>query len=534
MEDINKEEKEIIKKGRKKGEKKLFITVMKIVSIVILLFLQIGFMLLLYTTGKSIYTYARIVYDIIKLCAILYLLYRHDSSAYKISWILFITFMPVVGLIAFFLWGNSKLRKKKELEIRRVRVESEDMLGSSDKVLNEISKLDKFKANQVKYMESITGYPVHRNKGVEYFSIGEDFFDSLKKDLQKAKKYILMEFYIIAQGKLADEVFAILKNKVKEGVKVTIIVDSIGGLFKFPKELRDELEDAGIEIYVFNKISAILSAYINYRDHRKIIVVDGVCSYTGGVNLADEYANIIERYGHWKDVGIKVTGDASWNFAIMFLRTLEQISNKPVDYDWYKKIYKESIISWGLEMPKKGYVLPCADGPDNRKNPIESIYIQTVNYAKDYIYITTPYFVISEALLTALLNSARSGVDVRVILPHIPDKKIVQKVTRSYYEVLLEAGIRVYEYKPGFIHSKTFVADDNTAIVGTANLDFRSMHLNFECINWTYSTGEEISVKKDFEEMLNSCIEINLDEWKKRSIIKKIWEAILTAFSPML
>lgn len=534
MREVNKEDKSMIKKGKKKGEKKLFFTCLKITSVVLLIVIQLALMALLYTTGRGIYTYARVAYDIIKICAILYLIYRHDSSAYKISWILFITFMPVVGLITFFLWGNSKLRKKKELEIRRVRVETENMLKESDEIIEEIAKKDKFKANQAKYTTNITGYPIYRNKGVEYFSIGEEFFDSLKKDLLKAKKYILIEFYIIAQGKLADEVFDILKQKVKEGVKVQLIVDSLGALFRFPKKVRDELEEAGIQIYVFNKLSVILSGYINYRDHRKIVVIDGVCSYTGGVNLADEYANIIERFGHWKDVGIKVTGEASWSFALMFLRTLEEMPNTQVDYEWYKKIRDESIKTWNLEEKKEGYILPLADGPDNRKNPIESIYIQTINYAKDYIYITTPYFIISESLLTALLNSARSGVDVRIILPHIPDKKMVQRVTRSYYEVLLEAGIKVYEYKPGFIHSKTFVTDDDTAIVGTANLDFRSMHLNFECINWMYKTGAEIDVKQDFEEMLNSCIEIDLNEWKKRSIFKKIWEAILTAFAPMM
>ncbi|MDO4283256.1 MAG: cardiolipin synthase [Clostridia bacterium] len=534
MKEVNNEEKSIMKKNKKKGEKKRFVTILKIASVIILFLIQIAFMLLLYTTGKGIYKYARVVYEMIKIGAILYLLYRHDSSAYKISWILFITFMPVVGLIVFFLWGNSKLRKKKELEIRRVRVETENMLRDSDQISEEIAKFDKFKANQVKYTTNITGYPVYRNQGVQYFSIGEEFFQSLKKDLQKAEKYILVEFYIIAQGKLYDEIFEILKAKVREGVRVQLIVDSLGAMFRFPKNVREELEEEGIEIYVFNKLSAPLSGYINYRDHRKIVVIDGVCSYTGGVNLADEYANIIERFGHWKDVGIKITGEATWSFTLMFLRALEQMTEKEIDYEWYQKIGEESIKKWNLQEKKQGYVLPCADGPDNRKNPIESIYIQTINYAKDYIYITTPYFVISEALLTALLNSARSGVDVRIILPHIPDKKMVQRVTRSYYEVLLEAGIKVYEYKPGFIHSKTFVADDNTAIVGTANLDFRSMHLNFECINWMYQTGEEMKVKQDFEEMLKNCIEIDLNEWKKRSIFKKVWEAILTAFAPMM
>lgn len=530
---MDKEIKEQMKKGKKKGEKKLFITILKIVSVILIFLLQVVLMLALYTTGRGLYHYARIVYDCIKIGSILYLLYRHDSAAYKISWILFITFFPVVGLIAFMLWGNSKLRKKKELQFRRVRVETEEMLENSKEITEEILQKDHLTYNQINYMNKISGYPIHRNYGIEYFKIGEDFFESLKKDLKKAQKYILIEFYIVSQGKLSTEVFDILKQKVKEGVKVQMIVDSLGTLFTFPKKKREELEEAGIEIYVFNPISVVISGYINYRDHRKIVVIDGVCAYTGGVNLADEYANIIEKYGHWKDVGVKIKGDGSWNFALMFLRSLEQLTKQEIDYQWYKNIEENILKKWKLKEPK-GYVLPCADGPDNRKNPIESIYIQTINHAKDYIYITTPYFVISESLLNALLTSARSGVDVRVILPHIPDKKMVQKVTRSYYEVLLEAGIKVYEYRPGFIHSKTFVADDDTAIVGTANLDFRSMHLNFECINWMYETGEEKRVKEDFEEMLNSCMEIDLIEWKKRPFIKKAWEAVLTAFAPML
>ena len=215
----------------------------------------------------------------------------------------------------------------------------------------------------------------------------------------------------------------------------------------------------------------------------------------------------------------------------MTLRTIESIDKKRIDYEWYKKIAEEQTEDLSK---KDGYVLAYADGPDNRKNPIESVFIQTINYAKKYLYITTPYFIISEPILTALLNSARSGVDVRVILPHIPDKKMVQIVTRSYYEVLLEAGVKVYEYKPGFVHSKTFVADDDTAIIGTANLDFRSTHLNFECSLYTYKTGEELKVKQDFESMLDKCIEVNLEEIKNRPLLVKATEAFLSAFSPML
>lgn len=306
-----------------------------------------------------------------------------------------------------------------------------------------------------------------------------------------------------------------------------MILDSVGCIFRLPKDFKKQMADAGIELYMFNPFSIVINGYINYRDHRKVVVIDGKVAYTGGVNLADEYANIIERFGHWKDGGIRIKGRAVWSYTLIFLRDKEEISNMPANYELYQNKEEDKEKT-------EGYVLPCSDGPDNRKNPVENIFIQTINYAKDYVYLTTPYFVTSETLLTAILNAARSGIDVRVVTPHIPDKKIIQIVTRSYYEVLLEAGVKVYEYKPGFIHSKTLVSDDNTSIVGTANLDYRSMHLNFECINWSYMTGVEKDIKKDFEETIKNCIPITLDEWKVRPVTQKWLEAICSAFSPML
>lgn len=516
-----------IKNKKRKGEKNIFVTILKIIIVVLLFLIQIVGMLLLYTTAHAIYMYARVIYDIAKVITVLYIIYHHDSAAYKISWIIFIMFIPIVGILAYILWGRSKMRLKKELELRKVRVYSENLLQDSKNILEEIKNKDKYKYNQIEYMTKISGYPVYKNHGIEYFDVGEKFFDSLKKDLMKAERYILIEFFILERGKLWDEIYSILKKKAKDGVKIEIIIDSLGCFLKNTKNIKTELEEVGINVYKFNPFSPVINGYINYRNHRKIVVIDGKYGYTGGVNIADEYVNLISKFGHWKDVGIKIEGEAVWSFTIMFLRTLESITNRNVDYNWYKKSFKHL-------KSQPGYVLPLADGPDNRKSPIENTYIQTINYAKNYVYMTTPYFIISEQLLTAILNSARGGVDVRVIVPHIPDKKLVYFATRSYYEVLLEAGVKVYEYKPGFIHSKTFVADDNTSIVGTANLDFRSMHLNFEDIVWTYNTGEEEKIKQDFQRMLANCIEINLDDWKLRSHFTKMSEAIVAAFAPML
>ncbi|MDD3304236.1 MAG: cardiolipin synthase [Clostridia bacterium] len=513
-------------KPKKKGEKNIFVTIFKLVAIVVVLIIQIVIMLALYTTAQGLYTYARIVFDIAKIVVILYLLYHHDNSAYKVSWILFILFFPVMGLVAYLLWGNSKLRKKKELALRKIRVQSEDLLRDSENVAKEILSIDEYKYKQIQYISKVTGFPVYKNQGLEYFEIGEKFFERLKQDLQKAEKYILLEFYILSKGKLWDEIFAILKEKANQGVKVELILDSLGCLFRLPKDFKRQMEEAGIELYMFNPFSVMLSGYINYRDHRKIVVIDGKIGYTGGVNIADEYVNVIEKYGHWKDGGIKIQGNCVWSYALIFLRDKEEISKVPADYDAYK------VVDTGFN-ESNGYVLPCSDGPDNRKNPFENTFIQTINYAKKYVYLTTPYFITSETLLNSILNAARSGVDVRLVTPHIPDKKIVQIVTRSYYEVLLEAGVKVYEYKPGFIHAKTLVSDDDTSIIGTANLDYRSMHLNFECINFSYMTGEELRIKEDFEHTIKNCIPISLEEWKLRPITQKWLEAICSAFSPM-
>ena len=320
-------------KIKKKGEKSTIVTIFKVAAVLLLFAIQVVVMLLLYSTWKGIYNYSRIVFDIVKVITILYLLYRHDSAAYKISWILFIMFFPVVGVIAYILWGNSKLKRKRKDEINKVQIETKDMLKDSDSILNE---LEPHKANLVNYANKITGYPIYKNEGVEFFEIGEKFFDSLKKDIVNAKRYILIEFFIFSKGKLWDEIFDILKKKSAEGVRVEIIFDSLGSLFKMPKDYKEQLDNAGIKYYKFNPFTIFINGYINYRDHRKIIAIDGKVAYTGGVNLADEYANIIERFGHWKDGGIKVIGKATWSFVLMFLRQKEQINKKNVVYLWYE------------------------------------------------------------------------------------------------------------------------------------------------------------------------------------------------------
>lgn len=520
-----------LKRHVRKSENVLLRSLFKLIFIFVALALQIGVFIFLFRATGSIYTSKYFIYNTIRIIAVIYILAKHDSALYKLAWILFIMFMPVLGICVFILWGNSRLRRQKQIDIKEIENNTNYLLDNSFKIDEEIKGKDKHVFNMLRYIQNITSYPICGNVSSKYYDLGDKVFVDLKKDLLNAKDYIFMEFYIIDKGQIANEIFYILKKKAKEGLDVKLIYDSYGCLTKFTKKMKNDLKSAGVEIYSFNPPSILINSYFNNRLHRKIVSIDGKISYTGGFNLADEYANIKEKYGHWKDAGIRFEGDISWDFTLMFLRDLELITkNVKIDYDKYKNI---SIKEKNNSEPK-GIAVAMSDGPNNRKNPVEAVYMNIINTATDYVYITTPYFAISEQMLTSLLNAARSGVDIRIILPHIPDKKIVQMSTRSYYEVLLSAGIKVYEYKPGFIHSKTFVSDDKIGIVGSANMDYRSMNLNYECISLVYDTGTEKDIKQDFLNMINnSCIEVKLKDWIKRSIFSKIIESILTTFSTM-
>lgn len=519
------------KNSNLKGENNIIITTLKGIVVILLIFIQILEIWLVYTTTTHIYNYATLVFYCIKFLIVIYILYKHSQTAYKLSWVLFITFLPVAGIVVYLLWGNSELRKKKEKSLNDIEQKTMKYLENPN-VEQQLLDIDKTRYLESKFITNVTGYPLYENEGVKYYPSGESFFDDVKEDLKKANKFIIIEFYLISKGKMWDEIFEVLRQKAEAGVKINIIVDSFGSLQRKPKNFVNEMKKYGIEVTLFNPFTTFTNGYFNYRDHRKIIVIDGVIAYTCGMNLADEYVNILERYGHWKDCGIKIIGKPVLNYLIMVLRTLQGCVKYDIDFKWYKDV--RDVCLNIIPVEKIGYIVSYSDGPNNKKNPSENVYIQMINFAKNYVYITTPYFIIDELTLTALLNSARSGVDVRIIFPHIPDKKVVNMITKSFYEVILEAGIKVYEYKPGFIHSKSFISDDDLAIVGSANLDFRSFHMNFESATWMYKTGEEIKIKKDFLNTLKECEQIDYKVWKKRNIFVKIIEAILSAFAPMM
>jgi len=527
---MNKREK-MLSKNVRRSESGFLRTIWKSLVVLVLLIIQIIIFQITYKTTGSLYTNSFYIYNIIRIFSVGFIITRHDSALYKLGWVLIIMFLPILGITIYLLWGYSRLAAKKRIEIKEIENKTNYLLDDSFKIDEEVKNKNKNVYNILKYIKNITSYPAYESLDAKYYDLGDKVFTDLIKDLKEAKSYIFLEFYIVDIGKLTDNIFKILEDKAKSGVEVKFIYDAYGCISKFKREKMKELKNAGVQLYAFNPLSILFNSYLNNRMHRKIAVIDGKVSYTGGFNLADEYANIKEKYGHWKDAGIRLEGKISWSFALMFLRDLQLIDKKlKIDWDKYKKI----SMNQNFEDKQKGVCVALSDGPNNRKNPIEAIYMQIINTAVDYVYITTPYFAISEQMLACILNSARSGVDVRIILPHIPDKRIVQMSTRSYYEVLLSAGVKVYEYKPGFIHSKTFVSDNKIGVVGSANMDYRSMNLNYEDISFTYNTGIENNMREDFISMVkNSCIEVSLNEWIKRPWYKKVIESLFTTFSTM-
>lgn len=519
--------------ANKKGEKNIIVSLIKIAVSIIVFLVQIMVFYVIYVSSVEFGKTFSLASTFIQLVLVLYILYGHEKLAYKIAWLIFIMFFPIAGIIIYFLWGKRKVSKKMKLARDKTIANSHHLLHDDENILKQIEIKDRLVAKQVKLLKKLTNYPVYENDSIEYLDIGEKCFESIIKDLQNAKKYILIEFFIIAKGNLFDRLYEVLKSKAKEGVKITIIADGWGSLLRYPKEKLNELEKLGVIVQKYNPLRFGINTYINYRDHRKIVVVDGIVAYTGGINIADEYVNEQIRFGHWKDTGVRVTGKTVESFLVAFLKNYEIATNTKPDYEWYinNKLQEEKKIN---QSKNKGYNLFFTDGPDNRKNPGENAYISILNNAKDYVYIYTPYFVASPEMLDAIQNAANGGVDVRIITPHKPDKWYVHLTTRSYYKTLIKSGVKVYEYLPGFLHAKSFVSDDNLAIIGSINLDYRSLNLSYECALWMYETGTELDIKQDFIETMNKSVEITLEEVNKKNIFVKLLEAIVNTFAPLL
>ena len=465
------------------------------------------------------------VLRILSLVAILFVIKSDMNPSYKIGWILLIAVLPILGGLMYVIFGNKRPTKYMREMLRAQLEKSAEYLGTQESITGE---LDGGAAGLFKYLEGSAGYPTAKNTTVRYYRVGEEMYADLLPELEKAEKFIFLEYFIIRPGEMWDGVLEILKRKAAAGVDVRIIYDDMGCIDILPANYNATLEGLGIRTMAFNRFVPAVSLVMNNRDHRKITVIDGKVGFTGGINISDEYINVKERFGHWKDTGLMLKGPGVFNLTLMFLEMWNAFNK---DGDGYAEFIPDSFEECGSA--DDGYVLSFSDSPLDNESVGESVYTDMLYQAKDYIYITTPYLAIDSELQTALCMAAKRGVDVRMITPGIPDKKLVYRLTRSYYPTLLRAGVKIYEYTPGFIHAKSFVCDDKLCVVGTINMDYRSLYLHFECGTLMYNNPEIKQVKKDDLDTMEKCRKVELSDMKT-NFLGELFDSFLRSVAPLL
>lgn len=505
------------------------ISVIKVAIVALLVLLQIVVIISFYGLMGEYIIYWRVFSQLLSIFVVLYIINKRDNPAYKLSWVILVLSAPIVGGALYVFLAGNRTRLKFIREALENHLDTFKYTPHDDSEQREIRELSKSASVQSNYISRYAGYPVYKNTAVKYFSLGEENFKSLVAELEKAEHFIFMEYFIIKQGMMWDTVLEILARKVKNGVDVRLIYDDVGCAMWMPSRFLTEMRELGIKVVPFNPIAPVVNLRQNNRDHRKITVIDGYIGFTGGINLADEYINIDSKFGHWKDTGIMLKGDAVWNLTLMFLQTWRMLTGEDEDYSVFNGKNYNTLPDFS-----DGYIQPYGDTPVDSEIVGENIYLNMINKAKYYVYIMTPYLIIDNEMMTALTLAAKSGIDVRIITPGIPDKKMVYMVTQSYYSELIEAGVKIYKYTPGFIHAKTVVVDDVVATVGTINFDFRSLYLHFECGVWMFNSGTIYEIKEDYMKTLENCEQVTLEEINKTSSIKTFWQSILRLIAPLL
>lgn len=462
---------------------------------------------------------------VLSVIIVIWLVRKYDNPMYKITWMLVIVLLPLFGGLFYLFWGNTPLnRARTQHQYEPKPPDFTDYMRTP--ATKELIEQHPRHAARARYIETLDGMPVWTNTETKYFRIGEEMFDSMCKELRRAQKFIFLEYFIIEEGIMWDTILDILREKAAAGLDVRVLYDDVGSICTLPKNYDRYLMSLGIHAVRFNRFIPTLNTYLNYRNHRKMTIIDGNVGYMGGINLADEYINKKVRFGCWKDTGIMLRGEGTANMTALFLQMWEYVTGEDMPQ-------LENYLPTA-KLPADGYVQPFADSPLDDINIGESTYLQIIHNARKYVYITTPYLVLDNEMITALTIAAQSGVDVRILTPGIPDKKLVYMITRSYYQQLHRAGVKIYEYRPGFLHAKTIVSDDDTAVVGTINMDFRSFFLHFECATCFYNSSVVAAVKQDIMETINVSRRID-DEWLRRvPWIRSIMASVLRLFAPLL
>lgn len=480
-----------------------------------------------------VFTIILVAYWVLTAFCVIYIFFTQSEPDYKITWMMCAAALPIVGFMLYLLFGNKRIKLRRKREMAR-NLEAYHLDATNLDLRERLAKAYPDANATSQYIESASGAGIYGNTEVKYYPVGDDAFPDMISALRKAKHYIFMEYFIVAPGYMWDMILRVLEQKVNEGVDVRFIYDDFGNLGTLPPKYYEVLREKGIKCFAFRPLKPLVDVRLNNRDHRKICVIDGHTGFTGGINLADEYINKIERFGHWKDNVIRLRGKAVYSLTLTFLGTWKSFYEKDFSIDAYHYSPETYVKEMDFLGHQSGYVQPYSQIPFDYASLGQNVYLSILARAKKYVYIMTPYLVLGSEMRNALRNAAMHGVDVRIITPHIPDKKTVFGLTRSNYRELLVAGVRIYEYTPGFIHSKTFLSDDEVATVGTINLDFRSLYLHME--NGVYLIGGSAipAMRKDFDETFAKSEEITKESYRKLLRRNRAKWAFLRLIAPLM
>ena len=502
--------------------------------ITISVLMQIFWMVLLfYVLGQQYRLFSALI-EIVCIIAVLWIVNKRINPAYKLAWTILILALPILGAAVYALFGQSRLAAQVEESFSTAAFKSRDILPEKPEDRAALAAMDPQMNKQSLYLRDYAGFPVYRSTGTCYFPEGEKLYRSMMEALLDAKRFIFLEYFIIDNGQMWQSILDILEQKAKEGLDVRVVYDDVGCVNTLPANFYKELRARGIRCEVFNPFRPIVSVVFNNRDHRKIMVIDGHTGFTGGINLADEYINKKVRFGHWKDTGVMLRGEAVWNFTVMFLQMWSVLTGDYAELEdpWRFRPVPED--TGRAAFADDGFVQPYSDTPLDHETVGENVYLNMINQAKHYVYIFTPYLIIDNEMMTALCLASKNGVDVRIVTPGIPDKRMIFMLSRSYYAQLIDSGVRIFEYEPGFLHAKSFVCDDETASVGTVNLDYRSLYLHFECGVWMYRSSAVAQVKADVEDTLEHSREVTAAEVHGASLGVRLLQSLLRLLAPML
>ena len=505
-------------------------TLSRVLVAALLMLLQLAVLMLMLLVFDEYYVFFSAISIVVSTVTVLYIVGCGSHPAYKIAWIIVVMLLPIFGGLFYVLFGRSHLTRRECGRLARIGESYERMVWDDEGAVDALEAASRDAAIQSNYLRRAANAPVFRRTEVEFLPIGEAMYARMMEELEKAEKFIFLEYFIIQAGVMWDPMLALLERKAAAGVDVRVLYDDLGCLFTLPKDYDRQLEARGIKACIFNKFKPSLNSRFNNRDHRKICVVDGNVGFTGGINLADEYINAYAKHGHWLDCGVLLRGDAVRGLTALYLSMWDFLRGE-ADDDFTAFAPDPALVA---SVRGEGFAQPFTDMPLDDETVGETVYMNILGRARDYVYICTPYLIIDNEMITALTTAAKSGIDVRLMTPHIPDKKIVFAMTRSNYKPLLEAGVKIYEYTPGFVHSKTFVCDDSVGVVGSINLDYRSLFLHFECGVWLYGCAALRDIKANYLENLEKCQEIDLAWYRKLPWYSRAVSWLLRAFAPLL